>query len=679
MYKARMPLLVRLFIVLMISSSLSGGRVTTVRAEICTWEGDTSDHWSNIGNWSCGHVPTAADDVVIPAETTFNPKAYVDETSVTANTLQINEGAQMTLANGSMKVNTLTNNGILNVDTSTYSALINNNISGFTINNNGTLNITGTNSVDIGSYDVDGTFNNSGTVNIQNSTGMRLFLLNTSGTHSGVFQGTNLSIAGDNNPTNTFSSTSLVDLNEWSIGDGIVDFGGTITSLNILYVLRVNTGSTLNLLDTANITQIAQKVNIDFSSKLILNDTSVNYIIPELLNFDGELQNKGNLLITSKLDWGFAKLTGCGTTTVSSGALFTFWGGNKIMDCQNLVNQATANWNYGDITLLNSAVFKNDGTFNANATTTMTGGETERFINNEYGFFYKKTEDTTTTVDVPFTNNGTVEVVAGELVFSGADIDLGDGTLDPGETLTIGEGISLVGSGTLNANLVNAGTVSPGSSAGIITVNGNYNQESTGILEIELGSPSSDKLVVNGEANLAGALNVTSLQGFTPQPGDSFTILSYASHIGSFPTVNLPDGYEWDLVYGDKELTLSLATGGSINGTITCSGNLETNASTVFVDLWKNSYEGEPDASLHIECDDSYTFNDLEDGTYFVASWLNLYGPESGPPDDGEPFEWYDPDGNGEPDGIIITGGSEATDIDIDLERYYLFLPLVIK
>lgn len=675
MFNNELRITIRFFFMLSICFMLLGGWVEPVSAETCIWEGDTDTHWSNTGNWSCGKVPTSSDAVVIPSGTTFSPTAYPDEGGVFANTLQINALAELKVASY-IQVNSLINNGTLFADASTYHVTINSNVSGFTIDNYGTFSITGTLNVEIGQYG-DGIFNNAGIVNIQNSNDRRLSLFNTSGTHSGEFQGNNLSIVG--NKTNTFSTTSSIDLNEWTIGDGVVDFGGEIASLTILYVMKINSGGTLNLLDTANVTQIAQKVNIDYWSKLGLNDTSANYIIPELLNFDGELQNKGALSITTKMDWGFAKLTGSGTTTVSPGTLFTFWGGNKILDNQTLVNQATANWNYGDVALLNSAVFQNDGTLNANATTTMTGGETERFINNEYGFFYKKTEDTTTTMDIPFTNNGTVEVVEGELVFSGAVVDLGDGTLDPGETLNLGEGSSLVGSGTLNANLVNAGTVSPGTSPGLITVNGNYTQESTGALEIELGSPSYDKLVVIGEADLAGTLNVTLLPDFTPQPGDSFTILTYGLHTGSFLTVNRPDGYEWDLNYGDNELTLSLSTGGSISGMITCSGSLQFSPYVVFVDLWKNSYEGEPVTSLHIECDDSYTFGSLEDDTYYVAAWLDLDNSGSGPPDDGDPFEWYDPNGDEQPDNIVISGGLEVTDIDIDLERYFLFLPIIIK
>jgi len=61
-------------------------------------------------------------------------------------------------------------------------------------------------------------------------------------------------------------------------------------------------------------------------------------------------------------------------------------------------------------------------------------------------------------------------------------INLVDGSLNPGETQTLESGALLVGSGSLSRNLVNGGTVGPGASPGIITVDGNYTQESDGIL-----------------------------------------------------------------------------------------------------------------------------------------------------------------------------------------------------
>ena len=60
---------------------------------------------NNAANWSSGIVPTALNDVLIPANRPFNP---VIANTVTANckSIQINQGAIITVATGgNLKVN----------------------------------------------------------------------------------------------------------------------------------------------------------------------------------------------------------------------------------------------------------------------------------------------------------------------------------------------------------------------------------------------------------------------------------------------------------------------------------------------------------------------------------------------------------------------------------------------
>ena len=79
--------------------------------------------------------------------------------------------------------------------------------------------------------------------------------------------------------------------------------------------------------------------------------------------------------------------------------------------------------------------------------------------------------------------SGTLTFLSGITSGDGTTIDLGGGTLIPGDTLTLVSGNSLVGSGTLNSNLINGGEVSPGSSPGFITVDGDYTQSSDGVAD----------------------------------------------------------------------------------------------------------------------------------------------------------------------------------------------------
>jgi len=144
------------------------------------------------------------------------------------------------------------------------------------------------------------------------------------------------------------------------------------------------------------------------------------------------------------------------------------------------------------------------------------------------------------------TGSGTIQKQgAASLNFTGTSnspVDHQSGWLYNNGTMgstTVASGARLGGNGTINGNLTNNGTVSPGNSPGTITVTGNYVQPSGGLLVIELASASSfDHLVVGGSASLAGTLQVNTLGGYNPV-GSSFTFLTAGGGVsGTFGTVN---------------------------------------------------------------------------------------------------------------------------------------------
>ncbi|GGM95409.1 hypothetical protein GCM10010967_31050 [Dyadobacter beijingensis] len=91
-------------------------------------------------------------------------------------------------------------------------------------------------------------------------------------------------------------------------------------------------------------------------------------------------------------------------------------------------------------------------------------------------------------------------------------------------------------------NFTNAGTVSPGNSPGIFTFSGNYTN--SGNLDIEIGGTTQgtghDLLSVSGVFTAGGTLNVSFINGFTPQLNDEFIIVDGLSLTGTFATLNLP-------------------------------------------------------------------------------------------------------------------------------------------
>ena len=102
-------------------------------------------------------------------------------------------------------------------------------------------------------------------------------------------------------------------------------------------------------------------------------------------------------------------------------------------------------------------------------------------------------------------------------------------------------GDTLRGAGTINGQLHNRsyGTVQPGNSAGQLTINGNYLQDTdnAGSLEIEIGGTLAaqyDRLIVNGLAFLGGTLRADLINGFVPAVGNQFTVVDSIATLGGF-------------------------------------------------------------------------------------------------------------------------------------------------
>lgn len=116
-------------------------------------------------------------------------------------------------------------------------------------------------------------------------------------------------------------------------------------------------------------------------------------------------------------------------------------------------------------------------------------------------------------------------------------IELGEMTLGAqGDAFLNAAGGSIVGSGTIRMNggpFVNAGLLSPGASPGVQTVIGNFSQEDTGEVRVEIASSQGlgtghDALVVtNGTATLGGGtLQTRLLGGYVPVADTRFRVLT---------------------------------------------------------------------------------------------------------------------------------------------------------
>jgi autotransporter-associated beta strand protein len=130
---------------------------------------------------------------------------------------------------------------------------------------------------------------------------------------------------------------------------------------------------------------------------------------------------------------------------------------------------------------------------------------------------------------------------------------------------SVNSGGTLAGTGTIRVNVTNkGGSVSPGDAPGILTVIGNYTQQTSATLLIDIAGPSLGQfsvLDVQGNANLDGVLNPVLLNGFIPMIGQSFIFLDYASLSGAFSSIEnqvFDNGMEkWSVTYQSTNAILT--------------------------------------------------------------------------------------------------------------------------
>jgi YD repeat-containing protein len=171
-----------------------------------------------------------------------------------------------------------------------------------------------------------------------------------------------------------------------------------------------------------------------------------------------------------------------------------------------------------------------------------------------------------------FSNQGSMTIgpgstltAAGSFATDGATVV--DGSLVAGSTVTTSATGTLGGVGTVTGNVVNDGTVSPGDSPGLLTIQGSYTQGPAGILNLEIGGPTAgsqyDELHITGQATLAGTCDITLVNGFGPTVNQTFPVLTSGSLGGTFATVNGLQNGRFPLfstAYAPTGLTLTALT-----------------------------------------------------------------------------------------------------------------------
>lgn len=179
---------------------------------------------------------------------------------------------------------------------------------------------------------------------------------------------------------------------------------------------------------------------------------------------------------------------------------------------------------------------------------------------------------------------GFMKVGNGVLTFSGSHAfaggtTIGGGTLEIDGSLTgsavVQSGGMMAGIGTIGGTttVFSGGHLSPGNSAGTISMNG-LGMQLGSFLHADIG-PSSDQVVVTTNLAVNGTLDVQLTSGFTPSVGQSFTLMTAAAVSGTFATESVPtfSFRTFDVIYNPQSVVLKVVP--VLSGDYNTSGKVD--------------------------------------------------------------------------------------------------------
>ena len=272
------------------------------------------------------------------------------------------------------------------------------------------------------------------------------------------------------------------------------------------------------------------------SGATIIDGGSANFstgqtvTLPTLTLSSGVLTGSDTVKVTGLTTWTGGLMGGSGTTDAVGGLALGQDNATLALDTRTLINES-------------AAVFTGAG-----ATLNVTSGA---IINNLVGASWsvQTSNSQASSTGGTFNNAGSVTIGSGAIFTIGTYTqtagvtELDGGTLGDGTTILFQAG-TLQGSGTLGGNVTNSGILSPGSTstAGELSITGGYTQTAGGTLDGKIGGSTpgtnQDQIQVSGAAAFNGTLTVSLLNGFQPNPGAAFQLVTFGSESGDFATRN---------------------------------------------------------------------------------------------------------------------------------------------
>ncbi len=297
------------------------------------------------------------------------------------------------------------------------------------------------------------------------------------------------------------------------------------------------------------------------------------------LNGNGCVTNNAPITVTGHLDWwGGASFAGSGEVNVNGTTQVRAASQAHTISNRTFNNQGYATVQ-GSMSLTGNTVLKNMPTGTIDIQVDAGGSVIGGTKIENYGMFLKSAGAGTSRIGLQMTNYGTVEVRTGTLEFytyygyfyiqeAGQTILNGGNINIFGPASFVINGGLLTGNGTVTGtSRINGGGIAPGLSVGELILAGTYHQAAGATYFVGLagrGVGEFDRVTVSGAANLAGALEVSEVSGFTPLIGDSFEILTASSIAGEFDT--LVANYDYAIEYADDAVILHFPSRVDLDG-----------------------------------------------------------------------------------------------------------------
>ena len=440
--------------------------------------------------------------------------------------------------------------------------------SAITVNPLGTLDIGGFNQ-QIGSLTGNGTVTNNG---VSGPAVLTTGADNTSTTFGGLAKDGSsmlgLTKIGNGNfilsGANTYTGGTSLNAGSISIGNisalgtGSLTFAGTNAALestvtgslgNAIIInpgsatIGASAGQTLTIGAAAPIQYLSGAgTTLHFGSATDTGTIQLNGRTGSIITTGGAISVDGGTLQQGTVNGNFFISSALGGLTVGSGATAA------TLDLNGLPTMAT------NLTGTNSGVILNNG-----AATTLTANNT---ANTTFAGTIKNGTGVT----------ALVKTGVGTLSLSGTNIYTGVTTVNAGtlsvngsiasSAVVVNAGGTLGGNGTVGATNIVGGTLAPGNSIGLLTVQGNLAFTAAASYMVEVSPANADRVNVSGTATLGGATVNASFAAGT-YVAKQYTIVNATGGVsgtfGAQVNTNLPSGFHSSLSYDANDAFLNLA------------------------------------------------------------------------------------------------------------------------